>query len=412
MSFARQNRRDPPHRAAVRGPGTPGKKTDTPGKKTDTPGNEPGNSITRIALLAILLASVMVFSASRLGPVWSQLLRDRVAARELAELEALESYRLAGKFDDWLARGNDGLHWTVTALANPRAGISQAAEQALLQEADSWKFRPRAEAAARILQIARSLATVANRLPAARRPLVRRLVERLATWPIEDVAAARELTGACEAIVARLPPASAEELQLAEDEARTNRQLARATEPALPPLEAAPIPELIPSPLMVAPPANLPPVEKEPRKGPTSSKPPRRFFVPRAKEVPIAEVPLPDENLKPLEPPRQPKDVTTWVRELADLEVMRLLHHADFGVRYTAEKDLDRRGYAREHLPLAKQLVHPDPRERQKLAEQLPRLTNIDPRPWLLQLAEDDDLDVRRTAAGILQASRPGADSR
>jgi hypothetical protein len=134
--------------------------------------------------------------------------------------------------------------------------------------------------------------------------------------------------------------------------------------------------------------------------------------VPRAKELPIAESPQFEENLQRLEPPREPKSVTEWVRELADMEVMRLLHHADYGVRFTAEKDLGRRGYTRDHLPLAKQLVHPDPRERRKLAEQLPRLANIDPRPWLLQLAEDDDLDVRRTAAGILQAARPGPDSR
>ena len=47
-----------------------------------------------------------------------------------------------------------------------------------------------------------------------------------------------------------------------------------------------------------------------------------------------------------------------------------------------------------------------------KLAEQLPRLTNVDPRPWLLQLAEDEDPSVRRTAAGILQAARPGREQR
>ena len=106
------------------------------------------------------------------------------------------------------------------------------------------------------------------------------------------------------------------------------------------------------------------------------------------------------------------KSVPEWVAELADLEVMRLLHHGDYGVRYTPERELDRRGYAREHLAIAKQLVHPDPRERQQLAEQLPRMTDIDPRPWLLQLSEDDDARVRRTAEGILQASKPGREAR
>lgn len=347
-----------------------------------------------------------------MAPYWSQQLRARVAARELAELEALEIYRLSAKFDDWLARGEEGLQWTVAALANTRPGISAAAEQALLQEADSWKFRPRAKAAERILQLARALSLSADRLPAARRPAIRRLVELFATWPIDDATAARELTGACEAIIARLPPASVEELQLAEAERPIDQRVARVIEPALPALEEPFLPEVIRSPLNLEPPADLPPAEKPARQTPATKKP-RRFFVPRAKEVPsITESPPGEENSQPIDPPRQPKNVTEWVRELADLEVMRLLHHGDYGVRHTAEKDLDRRGYAREHLPLAKQLVHPDPRERRKLAEQLPRLANIDPRPWLLQLAEDDDLDVRRTAAGILQAARPGTDSR
>jgi hypothetical protein len=404
MSIGRQLRRDPPHR---REPAR-GAKSAAPAKPVRSTTN--ATYPTRIALLTILLASVMIFSASRLGPVWSQLLRERVAARELAELESLETYRLSAKFDDWLARGNEGLQWTVTALANPRAGISYAAEQALLRESDSWKLRPRSEAAERILPIAKSLIAVADRLPAARRPMIRRLVERFATWPIDDVAAARELTGACEAIIARLPPASAEELLLADNEATTERRVARVLEPAPVP-ETLLIPDLSPSPVNLQPPADLPP-EKN-RKPPAGKKVPKRFFAPRAQELPpIAAAPEPEENPQPLTPPPAQKNINEWVRELADLEVMRLLHHGDYGVRYTAEKDLDRRGYMREHLPLAKQLVHPDPRERRKLAEQLPRLANIDPRPWLLQLAEDDDLEVRRTAEGILQAARPGRESR
>lgn len=406
MSAARHLRRDPPHRGERAREARP-----APAARKAPP-RVPTSPATRIALLTILLASVMVFSASRLGPYWSQQLRARVAAQELAELEALETYQLSGKFDDWLARGEDGLQWTVTALTNTRPGISAAAEQALLQEADSWKFRPRAEAAERILQLARAIALVAERLPAARRPAIRQVVERFALWPMDDAAAARELTGICEAIIARLPPASMEELQLAENERATEQRVARAIEPALPTLEEPILPEVIRSPLNLEPPVDLPPPERSPRPVPATKKP-RRFFVPRAKEVPsITDSPPGEENPPPSEPPREPKNVTEWVRELADLEVMRLLHHGDYGVRHTAERDLDRRGYTREHLPLAKQLVHPDPRERRKLAEQLPRLANIDPRPWLLQLAEDDDLDVRRTAAGILQAARPGPDSR
>lgn len=360
-------------------------------------------------MLTILLSSVMVFSASRMGPVWSAMLRQRVAAQEMAELESLENQQLSAKFDEWLARGNDGLQWTVAALTNQRPGVSYFAEQALLRESDTWRIRPRAEAANRILQIAKSLAQVAEKLPLARRPGVRRLVERFAVWPIDDAVAARELTAACEAIIAHMPPESAEELQLALNEDFNERRVARALEPTVPELEA-PLPPIINrNPSELQSPENLPPPEPEGPPPPPAKAVPKRFFAPRANELPaIADAS--NSASQPLEPPT--KNLHDWMRDLADLEVMRFLHHGDYGVRYTAEKELDRRGYAAEHLPLAKQLVHPDAKERRKLAEQLPRMTNVDPRPWLLQLAEDEDQTVRRTAAGILQAARPGRDQR
>lgn len=370
------------------------------------------SATTRIILLTILLSSVMIFSASRMGPVWSSLLRTQVAVREMAELEALENEALSAKFDAWLAQGNEGLQWTVAALASERPGISYFAEQALLRESDTWRIRPRSEAAQRIVTIAQSLAQVAKSLPPARRPGVRRLVERFTTWPIDDALAARELTSACDAILARLPPESADELQLAERDLGEFR-IARAIEPLAPVPEVIlpdPLPPII-NPSELQPPADLPSPEPE-GPPPAPAKPvPKRFFAPNANELP----PIADNNPETaapavIDPPR--KNLSDWMQQLADLEVMRMLHHSDYGVRFTAEKELDRRGYAAEHLPLAKQLVHPDPRERRKLAEQLPRLTNVDPRPWLLQLAEDDDQDVRRTAAGILQAARPGREQR
>jgi hypothetical protein len=359
-----------------------------------------------------MLAGVMVFGAWRLGSTGVQLLREREATKEFAELERLEHYLLPAKFDAWLARGNDGLQWTAMALTSRHPAISLAAEHALLHEADSWKLRPQSETAGRIVTLARALSSVADRLPAARRPAVRRLVERLATWPVDDANAARDLTSLCEAIVSRLPPATEEEQLLAERERAAQERVARVIAPEIPVAEEPVVPDAIRAPVQLQPPADLPLPVKDPYESPPKNTP-RRFFAPRAKEVPSITAASPEEA-KPLpaEPLREARNVNEWVRELTDLEVMRLLHHGDYGVRYVAEKDLARRGYLREHLPLAKLLVHPDPRERRKLAEQLPRLANIDPRPWLLQLAEDDDLEVRRTAAGILQAARPGLESR
>jgi len=364
--------------------------------------------VKRVLLLAILLSSVMVFSASRLGPVWSHLLAERVAAREMAEIESLENYQLAAKFDEWLARDKDGLTWIVTALSSSRSGVSYSAEQALLREIESWRIRPTAETTNRMLELARGLALSADQIPAARRPTIRRLVERMATWPVNDAKLAADLISACERIVSKLPPASAEELLLAERDSAEGRRLARSLETATPSTEPPLTPPLEGDPREVIPPADLPPTEDA---EPKPKKSPKRFFAPRASELPVQPL-IPEERVPPPVEATAKKNLPDWMRELADLEVMRLLHHGDYGVRYTAERELDRRGYAQEHLPLAKMLIHPDARERRKLAEQLPRLTNVDPRPWLLQLSEDSDPEVRRAAEGILQAARPGRDKR
>src|SRR5262245_3542350 len=101
-----QLRRDPPH-AGIRARGMKplAKKPAAPPQST--------SPVTRIILLTILLSSVMIFSASRMGPVWQHMLRSQVAAREMAELELLENEALSAKFDAWLARGYEGLQWTV-----------------------------------------------------------------------------------------------------------------------------------------------------------------------------------------------------------------------------------------------------------------------------------------------------------
>ncbi|QDU26392.1 hypothetical protein ETAA8_14700 [Anatilimnocola aggregata] len=382
-------------------------------KPTVVPARLPSSPVTRIALLTLLLSSLMLFGAARMGPIWSSLLANRFAAREMAELESLENFRLAAKFDEWLAREDSGLDWIVQALSSKRPGVSYAAEQALLREADAWRIRNTAETSQRMLQLARALASAADELPAARRPAIRRLVERMATWPVGDARLAADLIAACEAIVANLPPASAEELLLAELDSAEDRRVARSLENEnTPPVAQPPLrPELDSDPREVIPPADLPPAEGEGNQPATPTKKvPKRFFAPRAEELPTTPT-------SPIEPPTPieataKRNLNDWIRELADLEVMRLLHHGDYGVRYTAERELDRRGYSQEHLPLAKMLIHPDARERLKLAEQLPRLTNVDPRPWLLQLSEDTDPAVRRAADGILQAARPGRDKR
>jgi hypothetical protein len=398
-------RRDPPHRAGgARRPAVATRPPATPAVPAPSPARS--SNFLRVAMLTAVLSGLMVYVAPRLAPFWARQVEAQLAARELAELESLQTFQLSARFDEWLARENLGLAWTVHALTSERPGVSYHAEQALLREMESWPLRRSPESVARMLQLARALQAHAAAVPAARRPTVRRLIERMATWPVAETKLAGDLVAYCDSILSQLPPASPDELQLALSDAQADRRLAMSLESTAPAVPLPAAPEELKAPLELTPPPELPAEETEPQpKAP--KKVPKRFFAPRAQELPGDDDPAESTLLPPITATAK-RNLNDWVRELGDLEVMRLLHHGDYGVRYTAERELDRRGYQSEHLSLAKLLVHPDPRERRKLVEQLPRVTNVDPKPWLLQLSEDEDAGVRRAAEGILQASRPG----
>jgi len=87
-----------------------------------------------------------------------------------------------------------------------------------------------------------------------------------------------------------------------------------------------------------------------------------------------------------------------------DLAVIRLLRSAHPPTRDAAEAELKRRGFEDRHLALARRLTDPDPARRQELATLLPRLVSLDPRPWLLALAEDEAPEVRKAAVGVIGA--------
>ena len=55
---------------------------------------------------------------------------------------------------------------------------------------------------------------------------------------------------------------------------------------------------------------------------------------------------------------------------------------------------------------IARSLTHPNPGIRRAMVEVLTQLPDINPQPWLLQLARDPDAEVRRTAITILASSQ------
>lgn len=67
-----------------------------------------------------------------------------------------------------------------------------------------------------------------------------------------------------------------------------------------------------------------------------------------------------------------------------------------------SEIELDRRGYSARQIEISKHLTSPDAEERLRWTELLPGIRGIDARFWLLRLSDDVNLQVRRTAVGLL----------
>ncbi len=82
--------------------------------------------------------------------------------------------------------------------------------------------------------------------------------------------------------------------------------------------------------------------------------------------------------------------------------LLSMLRDGDPQANDAAEFELQRRGFRPSHLELARRLADPNPEVRRLWVEQVPRLTSIDPRPWLWWLATDSDAEVRLTALSLL----------
>jgi len=65
-------------------------------------------------------------------------------------------------------------------------------------------------------------------------------------------------------------------------------------------------------------------------------------------------------------------------------------------------EELRRRGFSEQELAVARRLADPDPLVRRSLCELLPDLGELDPVPWLLELARDKDARVRLAALSLL----------
>lgn len=107
------------------------------------------------------------------------------------------------------------------------------------------------------------------------------------------------------------------------------------------------------------------------------------------------------------------RDLPADLAALDAATVMRRLHalaaEATGSTGAEAEAELSRRGFTAVQIDLAWRLFHPDVNVRRELPSRLLETPGINPAPWLLQLSQDSDSEVRWKALGLLMtASDPG----
>jgi hypothetical protein len=134
--------------------------------------------------------------------------------------------------------------------------------------------------------------------------------------------------------------------------------------------------------------------------------PPARFEPALSRRIPWP----PPRRRDPIDPPGRQMGGTLSHRAgaLADqdeLTVMRRLHSRDPQSVQLAREELTRRGFDDRHLRMAEDLTSPDPQVRLRFAQALPRIRDVDIRPWLKTLAEDEDPNVRLAAVAIIATS-------
>lgn len=312
--------------------------------------------------------------------------------------------------------------------------MAEAAREAIWEEIRRWESLPARESSPRLASLAEFLARHCESWNPAARADAADLAARILQWPLDQETVARNrVVAACEKTLRLglnersgtvLPPSTAlaDSSESVEQASRQDRQAALSSLGKVPagglPIEIAPFPErdadpaalpkaanrgepdrlTVPAPYGLVnrlprawrPPPDSDGTEAEPDAGGSS-----------VANGPIRLSPIKPLTLTKIDPPKK-EDATQAERRLEDAELMRQLHAADADVAHKAEFELRRRGLSPALLQVAKALFSPDPEVRRQLAQALPTMRGVDAAPWLLQLARDEEPEVRRTAITLL----------
>jgi hypothetical protein len=371
------------------------------------------------ALLALVLVATGMAAARVAVPHYRR--ASAMALADSLRSERPEVRRAAA--EELRELGDDGMASLAQALLDEREDVFLLATSALDASLQEWQFLPPNTANERLECLARELERVVGKLPPGRRHVTRRWSELIVTWPTTERSHdTSHILLSCESILRQSPTQTEVDVTTLApalaNQSRPSERTIASPQPKVVEVE----PELMSesrddAPLMTP---NEPkhlsramdvhtkalPLDGEGRNKVTPNEP-QRLVAPSAQ--PLSPRSLTPSRRKVRESAQQPIDDVALLPQQSDLEVMRQLGDLDADLAHGAEVELRRRGYRTADIPLCRALTDPDPTVRRRLADALPTMTNIDSRPWLLQLSEDSDAEVRRAADGILRTSRDPA---
>lgn len=324
-----------------------------------------------------------------------------VAQSQFAVLDDARAITLLRRYGD---RDASGLATLVAGLTTQRPALVAQAKFGLLKQLDAWSLATPAEADQNRLALAEMLSTHIEQCDASGQRVAIDMATRMLTEPIEDAAASARLLAACERVlqashdrrepaqIGGIPAANAnkaEETTLAQPNADLP-QLRLPVELQLPPLPTA---QTKKNSNLIAKPVSTDTSTTIDRSRPTETSPQLQ--------------PVPENGRQQSQ--RSPHVERQAMADLSMVELLKLWHDAPLGHRKTIEHELKDRGISARQIEIGTGLTSPVADERLKWIEQLPRLTGLDPKPWLLWLTQDPVAEVRLAALRVMATTNEPA---
>ncbi|HQU42976.1 MAG: hypothetical protein B7Z73_07150 [Planctomycetia bacterium 21-64-5] len=366
------------------------------------------SALRRARWTSVCLAAGLLLAALL---TWSQKREPWLASYWENELERAGSARAEGILQRLVALGKPGLAAVVRGLGQSRERIGEMAYLTLDDEIERAGYRPSRQAHALLADLAEALADNVERLPPAAHGRVAKLAMKILLSPPADGLFDRgRLLAACD----RTLRAAQHGQALAANAKADSNQPHRADTPA----SAVPAkPRILPPDhSMVLELAELAPPElpRADRAVGEAGEPPRILGAFDGAAL-VATHHRPADKSQgnggdvatvgytraETDRRRQAQEARDELRATDTLKLFALLNESG-ETAAAAAIELEARGYSSRQIEVGRHLTSPDASERLRWAELLPGIRGIDARFWLLRLSDDVNLQVRRTAVGLL----------